>query len=143
MYVYRMHRISSSAFDTTGAFLYSGRWHSAGVRVVYAAQHVSLAALEILIHSSRRPVPDMLVTEIEIPDHTPIERSDWMELERSRQFGDEWIRSGRGAVLRVPSKAVNGLEFNFLINPAHTDSRRIRQAVSHAFAFDRRLFPES
>jgi RES domain-containing protein len=138
-----MHRISSSAFDTTGAFLYSGRWHLAGTRVIYAAQHVSLAALEILIHSSRRPVPDMLVTEVEIPEAVSVERADWMEMDWSRRFGSEWVQSGRSAVLRVPSKAVNGLEFNFLINPAHGDFRRIRQSVSHDFAFDRRLFPGS
>ena len=110
--------------------------------MIYAAQHVSLAALEILIHSSRRPVPDMLVTEIEIPDHVSLERSDWMEMDRSRRFGSEWVKSGRSAVLRVPSKAVNGLEFNFLINPVHSDFKRIRQTVSHGFAFDRRLFSE-
>ena len=142
MYVYRMHRISSGAFDTSGAFLYSGRWHSAGTRVIYAAQHVSLAALEILIHSSRRPVPDMLMTEIEIPDQMSIEQTEWMEMDQSRRFGSEWVQCGRSAVLRVPSKAVNWLEFNFLINPVHADFQRIRQAVSHDFALDRRLFPE-
>jgi len=142
MHAYRMHRVGSIAFDTTGAFLYSGRWHSAGTRVVYAAQHVSLSALEILIHSSRRPVPDMIVTEIAIPDDVRMERSDWMEMDRSQRFGSDWVQSGRSAVLRVPSKAVNGLEFNFLINPAHADFERIRQTVSRDFAFDRRLFPE-
>ena len=138
-----MHRVSTSAFDTTGAFLYSGRWHSAGTHLIYSAQHVSLAALEILIHSSRRPVPDMSVTEVEIPEDVSMERSDWMELDRSRRFGSEWVQSRRSAVLHVPSKAVNGLEFNFLINPAHADFKRIRQKASHDFAFDRRLFPES
>lgn len=110
--------------------------------MIYAAQHVSLAALEILIHSSRRPVPDMLMTEIEIPDQMSIEQTEWMEMDQSRRFGSEWVQSGRSAVLRVPSKAVNWLEFNFLINPVHADFQRIRQAVSHDFAFDRRLFPE-
>lgn len=110
--------------------------------MIYTAQHVSLAALEILIHSSRRPVPNMLVTEIEIPEHMPVERSDWMEMDLSRRFGSEWAHSSRSTVLRVPSKAVSGLEFNFLINPSHAEFKRIRQTISRDFAFDRRLFPE-
>ena len=67
MIVYRMHRAGSDVFDTTGAFLFSGRWHLKGIRVIYAAEHVSLAALETLIHSSRMVVPNRAVTAIRIP----------------------------------------------------------------------------
>jgi RES domain-containing protein len=140
MIVYRMHRIGSGVFDTTGAFLIPGRWHFAGVRVVYAAEHASLAALETLIHTSRKVVPNRAITEIHIPEDMLIESSEWMEIGQSRDFGSDWVRSGRTAVLRVPSKAVNLMESNFIINPAHPDFDRIRRGRTRDFAFDQRFF---
>jgi len=140
MIVYRMHRAGSDVFDTTGAFLFSGRWHLKGIRVIYAAEHVSLAALETLIHSSRMVVPNRAVTAIRIPEEVSVESSDWMEIGPSQLFGSDWVRSGRSAVLRVPSKAVNQMESNFLINPLHREFDRIRPGVARDFAFDLRFF---
>src|SRR5271157_2995398 len=113
MIVYRMHRIGSDVFDTVGAYLFSGRWHLAGIRVVYAAEHASLAVLETLIHTSRKAVPNRAITEIHIPDGVSVESSEWMEIGQSQTFGSDWVCSGRAAVLRVPSKAVNQMESNF------------------------------
>jgi RES domain-containing protein len=140
MIVYRMHRIGSGVFDTTGGFLFSGRWHFAGVRVVYAAEHASLAALETLIHTSGKPVPNKSITEIHIPEDIAVESSGWMEIGQSQSFGSDWVRSGRTAVLRVPSKAVNQMESNFLINPAHHHFSRIQAGSTREFAFDPRFF---
>jgi RES domain-containing protein len=140
MIVYRMHRTGSDVFDATGAFLFSARWHFAGTRVVYAAEHASLAALETLIHAGRKGAPNKAITEIEIPQDLAIESQEWMEIGQSQAFGSDWVREGRSAVLRVPSKAVNGMEWNFLINPAHSDFERIRRGRSREFAFDARFF---
>ncbi len=140
MIVYRMHRIGSGAFDTTGSFLFSARWHLAGIRVVYAAEHASLAALETLIHTSQRAVPNKAMTEIQIPEDISIESSQWMEIGQSQIFGSDWVRSARTAVLKVPSKAVNLMESNFLINPEHRDFARIRPGSTRDFAFDPRFF---
>jgi RES domain-containing protein len=140
MIVYRMHRIGSDVFDTTGAFLFSGRWHLAGIRVVYAAEHASLAVLETVIHAGRRAVPNKAITEIHIPEDISVESSEWLEIGQSQKFGSDWVRSGGTAVLRVPSKAVNQMESNFLINPAHSDFDRIGTGRSMDFAFDTRFF---
>ena len=140
MIVYRMHRIGSGVFDTTGAFLFPGRWHFAGIRVVYAAEYASLAALETLIHTDGKPVPNKSLTEIHLPDSIVIESSEWMEIGPTQRFGSDWARSGRTAVLRVPSKAVNMMESNFLINPAHREFGRIRSGPTTEFSFDSRFF---
>ena len=48
MFVFRMHGIARDVFDTTGALLYPGRWHSAGSRIVYAAEHATQLALQAI-----------------------------------------------------------------------------------------------
>lgn len=42
-------RHAADAFTGEGAFLFGGRWNSAGGRVVYASATLSLAALEMLV----------------------------------------------------------------------------------------------
>jgi RES domain-containing protein len=141
MIVFRMHGISHGVFDASGAFLQPGRWHSAGGRVLYAAEHASLAALETLIHAGGRKMPPRAITRIRIPDDLSIESAPWMEMPVSQSFGDAWAREARTAVLRVPSIAVNGMESNFVLNPGHGDFRRIHHDPAERFLFDPRLFP--
>ena len=140
MIVFRMHRPSAGPFDTTGAFLVPGRWHSAGTRVVYAAEHVSLAALETLVHAGGRRFPARAITRIVLPDDLEVESAAWIEIPNSQHFGDEWARARRSAVLRVPSGVVNGMELNFLLNPAHADFPRIQFDPPREFEFDPRFF---
>jgi RES domain-containing protein len=140
MQLNRIHGAAYDVFDTTGSFLREGRWHSRGTRLTYTAQHVSLAALEVLIHAGGRKFPPKVLTTIHIPDEIEMEVADLMSLELSQRFGDRWIAESRSAILRVPSVAVNGLEFNCLLNPAHPDFSRIRHDAPMQFPFDERFF---
>jgi RES domain-containing protein len=140
MIVFRMHGILHGTFDSLGAFLQPGRWHSAGTRVVYAAEHASLAVLETLIHAGGRKMPPRAITRIHLPDDLRIESAPWMEMPASQSFGDAWAREARTAVLRVPSMAVNRMESNFVLNPAHPDFSRIHPDTSEQFLFDPRFF---
>jgi len=140
MDVFRMHPIAHDVFDTTGAFLQPGRWHSAGTRVIYAAEHASLAVLETLIHAGGRKIPPRSLTRITIPDDLTIESATWMEMPTSQPFGDAWVRDKRSAVLRVPSIAVNQKESNFVFNPAHADFARIGHDPAEEFVFNPRFF---
>ncbi len=56
----------------------------------------------------------------------------------TRQWGDEWVRSARSAILAVPSVLLPQ-ETNFLLNPAHADFRKITLSPPIDFAFDPRL----
>jgi RES domain-containing protein len=138
---------AKSAFSGEGARLYEGRWNSAGVRVVYCSEHLSLAALEILVHT--QPVT--------LRDKFRIFRISWdemlmsvVEMKRlpkgwnaqppgpvSRSIGDEWTRSGKSAVLSVPSVIVP-LERTFLLNPKHSDFSRIKVKEVGSFILDTR-----
>jgi RES domain-containing protein len=137
--VYRMHSASYAASDSSGAMRAAGRWHSQGTRVVYAAEHISLALLETLIHAGGRKLPPRSLTRIVIPTGVAIETSDWLDEPASRTFGDAWARSTRSAVLRVPSIAVNRFEHNFVLNPAHPAFAKIQFEKSHAFDLDSRF----
>jgi RES domain-containing protein len=137
--IFRMHSNLLGAFDTKGSTLQAGRWHSIGTRVVYAAEHASLAVLETLIHAGGKKIPPRVLTRITVPDELPIERGDWMEMPHSQAFGDDWFREGRSAVLSVPSIAVNKLELNYVLNPRHSDFRQIIQEEPQNFVFDPRF----
>ena len=115
---------------------FSARWHTAGRRIVYCAPNPATALLEVLVHAEIRienvPV-NLRYLEIEAPDLLAIEEVDVHALGQSwrtdpvatRRAGDEWLQSGRTALLRVPSVIVPAT-WNLLINPRHPESGQIR-----------------
>ena len=69
MRLWRLARRPYRAFDGEGARPAGGRWTSAGTPLVYTSAHLSLAALELLVHVDPDELPDDLVAlEIEAPD---------------------------------------------------------------------------
>ena len=141
-------RRAATAFTGEGARLYGGRWSSPGVRVVYASEHQSAAALETLVH-----VPPGAVDErykafyVEWPDELTEKvglrklPADWRGSPPSlatMRIGDDWARERRSAVLAVPS-AISPADRNFLLNPEHPDFRKIRIGAAVDFEFDPRL----
>jgi RES domain-containing protein len=125
------------------------RWNSEGVSVIYTAASRALACLESLVHRSGEGDDRLYrVLSIHIPDTVKVEVVDikklpasWDEAGRCplcRELGDRWVREARTCVLQVPSAIISG-EFNYLINPAHKDFKKIRIERSDEFRFDRRL----
>lgn len=141
-------RYAGSTFDGEGARLYGGRWNSPGTAVVYAAQHKSLAILEILVHVERTsilPAYSLVRASFEADLVEVLDRSelseDWRGYpapEELKMIGDRWVRERRSAVLVVPSVIVEE-ENNYLINPGHPDSGSILIDEPEPFEFDRRL----
>ena len=139
---------AKSAFSGEGARIFEGRWNSAGVRMVYCSEHLSLAALEILVHTQpvmvrdkfcafRVTWDDALMTTIELkklPKGWNVQPPGLA----SKNIGDEWIRSERSAVLAVPSIIVPQ-ERTFLLNPKHRDFGKIKIKEEKDFALDPRL----
>ena len=126
-----------------------GRWHKRGKPIVYCAGSAAAALLETLVHAEidAEDIPVAFrYLEIEVDDSVMVETiqqadlgSAWRSrLDRTRRTGDEWLRSGRAALLRVPS-AIAPETWNFLINPAHAESAAIRIAKVHRHVVDRRL----
>ncbi len=147
MTVWRLAKARYAALDGEGARLHGGRWNSPGNAVVYTSSTLSLAVLELLVHTDSDILPvDLIALEIGIPDGAQPEQlgrlpSEWRRIpapDACPELGDEWIESGRGLILAVPSVVVP-MELNYLINPSHESMRDVRVIARHEFALDPRL----
>ena len=149
MHLWRLARNAHAALDGEGARLYGARWNSRGTAVVYAASHLSLAALEYLAHIDLEDAPDDLVAlRLHVPDSAtelayeptalPTGWRDTPPRPESQVIGNDWARSGEHLLLRVPSVVVPD-ESNVLVNPAHPKASEVGVSGSRNFTYDLRL----
>ena len=118
--------------------------------MVYTSSTLALAALEVFVHVSPSDAPvDLVAIPADIPDELTITRVRARDLPPGwrrypaplglARLGSEWLRRGRTPVLQVPS-AVIPQEANYLLNPGHSDVRRVRIGRPVAFHFDERMW---
>jgi RES domain-containing protein len=131
-----------------GAAADPGRWNDKGEAVLYTATSVALATLETAAHVKAAGLPlNKFLVEIILP------RRAWTRKEvldvhalgpawkaippgaASVRAGSAWLRSGRCAVLLVPS-VIAPEEFCVLVNPSHVDARGMRAIVRRAMEYD-------
>jgi RES domain-containing protein len=152
MYVWRIcsakHR--ATAFSGTGGLYTSGRWHPQGYQIVYTAESLALASLEIFVHlesdrlslvAIRAWISDEIEIESVERDRLP---DDWQETStypQLQQRGQDWLESLRSPILKVPS-AIVPVEFNYLLNPLHPEFQVLLDPPVH-FKFDRRMWKSS
>jgi RES domain-containing protein len=140
---------SSTPFDGEGSRLFGGRWSKPGTRIVYTAEHLSLAILEYTVHfSPRTQPPDIRLAIAEIPDDVSRLQFAVKDLPKNwfvdpapeslGSIGTEFVQEAKAAILIVPS-ALSPVEHNWLLNPVHPDFARIRLGKAEPFRFDRRL----
>ncbi len=141
-------RRTANAFDGEGARVEGGRWNSPGTPVVYTSQSAALAALELLVHLGRGAIlpayvlipcifADALVWRLD-QKHLPKNWRSYPAPPELQMIGDEWVKAGTSAALKVPS-AVIQTDSNYLLNPHHPDFRAIRVLDPQPFEFDLRL----
>jgi RES domain-containing protein len=149
--VYRIckTKYARNAFDGEGAFRFGGRWNSRGVRMVYMAGSLALAALEMLVHLDddellarysfvAAQIPTALILPVTSYRVLP---KDWAASPAPlalQQIGDDWVREKSSAVLEVPTTIVPR-EKNYLLNPAHPDFAQLKIEAPERFLFDERL----
>lgn len=143
-------RISNhSTLDGRGGLETSARWHTQGRPIVYLAESVAGALLEVLVHLELSPVrlpKSYRLLKVEAPDDLSLQELSSNDLSEqwtgdeteTRTLGDEWMVSGRTALLRVPS-AVAPETFNVLLNPAHAEARQLRMISHREYPWDLRL----
>jgi RES domain-containing protein len=141
-------RHAPDAFDGEGASLFGGRWNSPGTRMIYTSSTAALAILEMLVHLNRAlALPSYVLIRCDFDDAlvSNIDRSllpaNWRSYPAPPQLqaiGDEWVKSGSSAVLKVPS-AVIERESNYLLNPEHQNFSRVKIYDPEPLALDLRL----
>lgn len=116
---------------------------------MYCAPNPAAAVLEILVHlevdTEDFPSSYQLLT-IDVPDDlsaAAVESSElpqdwWRNPSVTRSIGDEWLQSGRTPLLAVPCAIVPETS-NYLLNPMHRDSSKLRLASIATYCLDERL----
>lgn len=149
MIIYRIsNAIYSDDISGTGAKLTGARWNSKGFPMLYTAEHISLAILEMLVHTRFKDAGvqyDLLT--IQIPQQASLGKIDVKKLKKgwtddinySRFIGDEFIKEKQNLIMSVPSAIVQE-ENNFLINPLHPDFKKVKILETRSFKTDERLF---
>ena len=152
MVVYRIEREKylKTTLTGIGASMSKGyRWNSFNTKLVYTAENRALAMLEVSVHldlSEDLPT-DRYYVEIEIPVNITIQEvkvedlpEDWNSKPptiTTQTIGDDFVFQNESAILKVPSSIVPQ-EFNYLINPNHPDSKRIKVIGKTSMNFDPR-----
>lgn len=131
-----------------GAKATGGRWNAAGIAMIYASETIALACLETLVHFKSGGLPfNRYLVRIDIPDAVWHKaevfpgRVGWDALPAGRvsiDFGAQWVRTGRSAILRVPSSVVPE-ECNVLINPQHRDAAGLSVTKVRKWLYDPRF----
>jgi RES domain-containing protein len=106
--------------------------------------------LEYFVHLDVDDPPgDLVLAVAEVPDHLARERvetsnlpANWRESAAPPELarlGDEFAQRGANCLLLVPSVLAPN-ENNWLINPAHTDDKRIVVREVEPLSYDPRMF---
>lgn len=140
-------RHAARAMSGEGAAEFGGRWNPVGRRMVYTADSLALATLELSVHLTGArmkytaievEMPDSLVDTLEVAD---LRRAWAAHPDATARVGDAWARSGRSLALAVPSALVDARsdERNVLIDPLHPGAATLREVQRFEVTLDERL----
>jgi RES domain-containing protein len=139
---------ADEAFSGEGSRLTGGRWNLIDTPAVYTSWARSLAILETLVHLVQEQIlshhvlytvtiPMDLIENVMTVQLSKTWRTDY-EYDATQQIGDEWFRSLRTPVLRVPSSIVED-EDNFVLNPLHPKFKLLKLSKKLPMPIDPRL----
>lgn len=140
---------ADNAFTGLGAWLEGARWNHKGIYMVYTAESISLAALELVVHLPEEALLYHHYVHIPVtfdskqvmtlePSKLP---SDWHHNpppESTQKIGSGWAKKRKHLVLKVPSSVIPE-EHNYLINPLHSEAKGLRIGKAEPFKFDLRI----
>jgi RES domain-containing protein len=142
----------SDAFTGEGARLGGGRWNHAGTPVIYVSETLSLAALELFVHFTRKDIKlskSLVAIPVDIPHSLKTVEVSINDLDSSwrtsppsnstKDIGTEWTQNMNSSILRVPSAVIPD-EYNLLLNPVHRDFKKIKIGKPRPFTFDERVW---
>lgn len=118
--------------------------------MIYTAQNRSLAMAEVAVHFTLATLPgDYMMTTIFIPDDISLQKVNITDLppgwdtfphpSSTQAIGDKFVAENRYCILQIPSAVTHG-DYNLLINPNHSEFKRIKISTTDKFPFDKRIF---
>jgi RES domain-containing protein len=145
-----VYRIANSKYanqiNGEGAKLYGGRWNPMDYAMLYAASHISLAALEIIVHNPLHNFEqEFTLIDLQLPELEKIRTIDAKNLKKNwhhdmtytQDIGKDFLRSEL-LYMKVPSIVISR-EFNILINPNHLLFKKVKITHTEDFKWDKRL----
>ena len=151
MEVFRLHNKKYFIeLSGIGASKFGARWNSKGTEIIYTGSSRALAMAEVAVHLTLATMPSgYCMLTVDVPKEIKISVLDLTELEpdwnsfpesfSTQKIGDMFIKNNEFCILKVPSAVVKG-DFNYLINPHHSDFKKIKILSHDDFPFDKRLF---
>jgi RES domain-containing protein len=109
--------------------------------MLYAAENLSLACLEVLVHLDKSELPREYVwSSAELSETPPLlESQSSGSLKECRKIGQGWADKAEALATLVRSVVISH-ELNVLLNPKHPEFAKLQWNAAQAFRFDLRLF---
>ena len=131
-----------------GARLYGGRWNHKFTACIYTSESRALAVLEYTVNVNIEAIPRSLsITVIEIPSSSIFALTEnklpgnWKESPApadTKDFGTQLLKAAKTAIIKIPS-AIISKECNYLLNPAHINSKAFKIVEVADFVYDVRI----
>ena len=136
-----MHRSVRAAGNYTGAMVAGGRWNPIGTPMLYTAEHLSLACIEVLIHLDKSQLPNDYVWSSTALPNTPgaLPFGNLNHISACQAAGRSWAVAGNELAIQVPLIVIPE-EANVLLNPFHSGYHELLWSEPRPFRFDPRLF---
>lgn len=149
-----LFRITQEQFadDLTGngSRLFGGRWNSEGVFALYTSSSRSLALLETLAHTPAKmlDIKNYQLITLHVPDTTEAKEILFTSLTigwdapdvrpYTQMLGNKFFQENAGLMLAAPSVLMQE-EINYVLNPLHTDMKKVKIINKRRVYFDKRF----
>ena len=150
MYLYRVVR-NNYLYDLsgTGSKLFGGRWNSPGIPALYTSASKSLAVLESLTNTPPAILQnDFSILILEITGKVLADEMYVKDLPKNwktypapvnlAKMGDKWLLGRKRLLLKVPSVIIPS-EYNYIINPLHSDMKKVKIIAAEKLELDGRV----
>ena len=149
MVVFRIGR-TKHIKDLTGegARLFGSRWNHKGIACIYTSESRALAVLEYTVNTNVEDIPrDLSIASIQVSDSKILTLSigalpgNWKDSPapaETKDFGSRLLRDGNYGVIKIPS-AIIPMEYNYILNPLHADSKSFKIIDVSDFIYDLRI----
>lgn len=149
-----LYRISQEKYANdlsgNGARLFGGRWNSEGKFALYTSSSRSLALLETLAHTPAKllQVKTYFLITLNLPDTAVVQEVnikkfptgwDGTEIRAiTQKTGDDFLSTVKNLAMAVPSVLMPE-ELNFVLNPQHSDFKKVKIIHQRRIHFDKRV----